>query len=73
MNDLYLKCKEGTQSLIAAITGDPVGSKKYVHLLITVVIPLLKSPLVSHLAYDVFCSFRNAAFEPTEDYLRKSY
>uniref|UniRef100_A0AAF5PPV6 TOG domain-containing protein n=2 Tax=Wuchereria bancrofti TaxID=6293 RepID=A0AAF5PPV6_WUCBA len=71
LSDLYLKCKERTESLVAAITGDPVGSAKYVHLLISVAIPLLKSPLVSPLAYNIFRSFRNAAFEPSEDYLHE--
>lgn len=73
LRDLYLNCKKRTESLAAAVSGDPVGSEKYVHLLIMVAIPLLKSPLVSPLAYNVFRSFRNAAFEPSEDYLRKSY
>ncbi|EFO26464.2 hypothetical protein LOAG_02023 [Loa loa] len=71
LRDLYLKCKERTELLTAAVTSDPIGSGKYVHLLITVVIPLLRSPLVSPLAYNVFRSFRNAAFEPSEDYLHE--
>lgn len=57
--------------LAAAVTGDPMGSAKYAHLLFAVAIPLLRSPLVSSLAFNVFRSFRNAAFEPSEDYLRK--
>ncbi|VIO91325.1 Uncharacterized protein BM_BM6680 [Brugia malayi] len=71
LSDLYLKCKERTESIVAAITGDPVGSVKYIQLLISVAIPLLKSPLVSPLAYNIFRSFRNAAFEPSEDYLHE--
>ncbi|KAL4003546.1 HEAT repeat family protein [Acanthocheilonema viteae] len=71
LHDLYLKCKKCTESLAAAVTGDPIGSAKYVHLLLTIVIPLLRSPLVSSLAYNVFRSFRNAAFDPSEDYLHE--
>uniref|UniRef100_A0A8R1U018 TOG domain-containing protein n=1 Tax=Onchocerca volvulus TaxID=6282 RepID=A0A8R1U018_ONCVO len=71
LHDLYLKCKGRTELLIAAVTGDPVGSAKYIHLLITIVIPLLRSSLVSSLAYNVFRSFCNAAFEPSEDYLHE--
>ncbi|MCP9259641.1 hypothetical protein DINM_002573 [Dirofilaria immitis] len=71
LRDLFSKCKVRTESLIAIVTGDSVCSAKYVHLLITIVIPLLKSPLVSSLAYNVFRSFRDAAFDPSEDYLHE--
>ncbi|VDK68634.1 unnamed protein product [Litomosoides sigmodontis] len=71
MHNLCLKCEKCTELLAAAITGDPIGSSKYAHLLFTIVVPLLRSPLVSSLAFNVFRCFRNAAFEPSEDYLHE--
>lgn len=71
MGSLYAKCKELIEPISAAISGDPLGSAKRIELLITVIVPLLRSPLVSSLAHHAFRSFRDAAFEPCEDYLRK--
>ncbi|VDN18975.1 unnamed protein product [Gongylonema pulchrum] len=72
MRDLYAKCKERIEPLTFAIEGDPLGSAKHVQLMIGVVVPLLRSPLVSSLAHRAFRAFRDAAFQPCEDYLRKS-
>ncbi|VDN06761.1 unnamed protein product, partial [Thelazia callipaeda] len=66
---LYVDCKERIQPLISVISGDPFSAAKHTSLLFDFVIPLLRSPLVSSLAYEVYRSFRDAAFEPSEDYL----
>uniref|UniRef100_A0A183EK13 Rab-GAP TBC domain-containing protein n=1 Tax=Gongylonema pulchrum TaxID=637853 RepID=A0A183EK13_9BILA len=71
MRDLYAKCKERIEPLTFAIEGDPLGSAKHVQLMIGVVVPLLRSPLVSSLAHRAFRAFRDAAFQPCEDYLHE--
>ncbi|KAK0398217.1 hypothetical protein QR680_002482 [Steinernema hermaphroditum] len=57
--------------LAAAIHANPAGSLKYFSLLYDTINGLLKSQLVSKYAVECLLAFRDAAFDPSEDYLHE--
>uniref|UniRef100_A0A1I7Y9J1 TOG domain-containing protein n=1 Tax=Steinernema glaseri TaxID=37863 RepID=A0A1I7Y9J1_9BILA len=57
--------------LSAAVHSNPSGSLRYFNLMYGVVNGLLKSQLVSEYAVECVLAFRDAVFEPSEDYLHE--
>lgn len=57
--------------LCVAARYNPSGASNHIDLLYDIVVPLMKSPLVSKLAAKAFFAFRDAFFEPSADRLRR--
>lgn len=72
MRMLYEVCRMNFATLTAVAVGDTAGTAKRIFILTDVVVPLLKSPLVSSLAFSVLRIFCDAAFVSFDGYMRKS-
>uniref|UniRef100_A0A183C1F3 TOG domain-containing protein n=1 Tax=Globodera pallida TaxID=36090 RepID=A0A183C1F3_GLOPA len=67
----YRSFREKIKSLFLACKKEQKNAYSHIDLFFDVVIPLLKSPLVSKTAVQGYLAYRNAFFEVTEDNLHK--
>lgn len=67
---LYKDVEEKLEILSVSTRFNPTGAFNHIDLLYEVIIPLLQSPLAAKAAFGPYAAFRDAFFEPSDDYLR---
>uniref|UniRef100_A0A915EVC0 Uncharacterized protein n=1 Tax=Ditylenchus dipsaci TaxID=166011 RepID=A0A915EVC0_9BILA len=71
LRQLYDSVQQKMDILSVAARYNPKGAFLNISLLFDVVVPLLKSKLVSHASVSAFLAFRDAFYEPTKDCLHE--
>lgn len=70
MKQLYDSVKEILNVLSVAVSYDPKGAFNHINLLYDIIVPLLKSNLVSEPTVNAYMAFRDAFFASSADHLR---
>uniref|UniRef100_A0A914UVT5 TOG domain-containing protein n=1 Tax=Plectus sambesii TaxID=2011161 RepID=A0A914UVT5_9BILA len=69
LNELYADVERPLSLFAAAVRGNPSGGVARMKLVLNVIVPLLKSPLVFDQVADCWLAIRDAGFDPTDDHL----